>query len=103
MDIAVSAGLLGSQWAAAEKPDSAFAEAGWANPAVRRAGALVDTLHVLGARRISMVAPNLAALDGPTCVPTEAEGIDVEDCRGRPTSWIIQPVPSGSAKEQNEL
>jgi maleate isomerase len=48
-------------------------------PAVSSAGALVDALHALGARRIGMVTPYLEELTGLVVQYVEDAGIEVKD------------------------
>lgn len=48
-------------------------------PVVTSAGALVDGLHVIGARRIVLIAPYLPALTRTVVDYLEAEGIAVLD------------------------
>lgn len=48
-------------------------------PVVSSAGALVEALHHLGARRVSVVAPYIPSLTRMVCDYIEAEGITVHD------------------------
>ncbi len=79
--VAVMAEGAGAHRAQEEKLAAAFAEAGRAVPVVSSAGALVDTLGCLGARRIALVAPYLPALTGQVCDYLAAEGVEVVDAR----------------------
>jgi maleate isomerase len=56
-----------------------FAAAGRPTPVISSAGALVDTLHDMGARRVSLVAPYLPQLTERVCGYLAAEGITVAD------------------------
>ena len=57
----------------------ATAENGAPAPVVTSAGALVDGLRVLGAKRISVIAPYMKPLTQLVCDYIEAEGIAVHD------------------------
>lgn len=57
----------------------AWAEASMRVPVVSSAGALVDALHHLGARRISVIAPYMKPLTRLVCGYLEAEGFEVKD------------------------
>lgn len=48
-------------------------------PIVSSAGALVDALRALGARRIAVVAPYVRSLTDTVCDYVEAEGVEVTD------------------------
>ncbi len=48
-------------------------------PVVTSAGALVDGLHTLGAKRIAVIAPYMKPLTQLVCDYIEAEGIEVQD------------------------
>ena len=48
-------------------------------PVVSSAGALVDSLHVMGAKRISIICPYMRPLTNLVAEYIEAEGIDVSD------------------------
>lgn len=50
-------------------------------PVVSSAGALVDTLECMGARRIALVAPYLPVLTAQVCDYLGAEGVEVVDAR----------------------
>ena len=50
-------------------------------PVVSSAGALVDTLQLLGARKVAVVAPYLPALTQRVCDYIAAEGVVVEEAR----------------------
>src|SRR5258706_5457067 len=54
-------------------------EAGGCIPVVTSAGALVDSLHVLGAKRIAMIAPYMQSLTCTVADYIEAETIQVVD------------------------
>lgn len=56
-----------------------LAAGGRAAPVVSSAGALVDTLHELGAQRVALVAPYLPHLTDLVCAYLDAEGIAVVD------------------------
>lgn len=60
---------------------AALAAEGCAAPVVTSAGALVDTLGVMGVRRIAVVAPYLPALTQRVCDYIAAEGVVVEEAR----------------------
>lgn len=55
------------------------AENGAPAPVVTSAGALVDGLQVMGAKKIALVAPYTKPLTGLVCDYIEAEGIEVHD------------------------
>jgi maleate isomerase len=57
----------------------ARAQAGSGAPVISSAGALIEALHHLGARRISVVAPYVEPLTRLVCDYIEAEGITVHD------------------------
>ncbi|MGQ9369577.1 maleate cis-trans isomerase family protein [Azospirillum sp. ST 5-10] len=57
------------------------AENGGAAPVVTSAGALVDALHVIGAKRIALVAPYMKPLTRVVVDYIEHEGIQVADWR----------------------
>jgi len=48
-------------------------------PVVTSAGALVDGLHTLGAKRVAVIAPYMKPLTQLVCDYIEAEGIEVQD------------------------
>jgi maleate isomerase len=48
-------------------------------PVISSAGALVEALHHLGAKRISVITPYVPALTGVVCDYIQAEGIEVHD------------------------
>jgi len=75
--VAVMAEGMGAHRSAEAKLEAAFAEAGDPVPVVSSAGALVDTLECLDARRIALVAPYLPALTGKVCDYLGAEGVEV--------------------------
>ena len=54
-------------------------DAGRPAPVVSSAGALVDGLHVMGAKRVSIVAPYMKPLTRTVAEYLEAEGIEVRD------------------------
>ena len=54
-------------------------DAGRPAPVVSSAGALVDGLHVMGAKRVSIVAPYMKPLTRMVAEYIEAEGIEVHD------------------------
>lgn len=54
-------------------------ESGNLIPIVSSAGALVEALHHLGARRIAVIAPYMKELTATVCDYIEAEGIEVVD------------------------
>ncbi len=58
---------------------SVTAREGHLVPVVTSAGALIDGLRVLGAKRVAMVSPYVKALTGLVCDYIEAEGIEVAD------------------------
>lgn len=58
---------------------AAAAENGLDSPVVSSAGSLVEALHHLGAKRISLVAPYLRPLTGLVCGYIQEEGIEVVD------------------------
>ncbi|MGH9022077.1 MAG: maleate cis-trans isomerase family protein [Acidimicrobiia bacterium] len=58
---------------------AASAENGLDSPVVSSAGSLVQALHHLGAKRISLVAPYLKPLTGLVCGYIQEEGIEVVD------------------------
>jgi maleate isomerase len=58
---------------------AAEAESGRATPVVSSAGALVEALHHLGARRIAVLAPYMKPLTATVCGYIEHEGVEVVD------------------------
>ncbi|GAA3251422.1 maleate isomerase [Pseudonocardia petroleophila] len=58
---------------------AAEAESGEAVPVVSSAGALVQALHHLGARRIAVLAPYMRPLTATVCEYIEHEGVQVTD------------------------
>jgi maleate isomerase len=59
--------------------EGAVAEAGSSAPVVSSAGALVRSLHALGARRIAILAPYVKPLTERVVAYLEAEGVEVVD------------------------
>jgi maleate isomerase len=57
----------------------AATESGNPIPVVSSAGALVDALHHLGARKVAVLAPYLKPLTATVCAYIEAEGVSVVD------------------------
>jgi len=57
----------------------AGAAAGWRGPVVSSAGALVETLRLMEAKRVALVAPYLPRLTDQVCAYLAAEGIEVVD------------------------
>ena len=55
-------------------------------PVVTSAGALVDALHLMGARRVALVAPYMKPLTQLVVDYIEAEGIEVVD-------WVALEIP----------
>jgi maleate isomerase len=58
---------------------AAMASANLDSPVISSAGALVEALHHLGAKRISIITPYVPALTGIVCDYIQAEGIEVHD------------------------
>lgn len=54
---------------------------GDAVPVITSAGALVDGLHALGARRVAMITPYMRPLTQMVCDYLRAEGIEIADAR----------------------
>lgn len=54
-------------------------ENGYSTPVVTSAGALVDGLHLMGAKRISIVTPYMRPLTNLVAEYIEAEGVEVSD------------------------
>ncbi|WP_327579037.1 maleate cis-trans isomerase family protein [Streptomyces sp. NBC_00145] len=54
-------------------------ETGTATPVVSSAGALVEALHHVGARRVSVIAPYVKPLTQLVCNYVESEGFEVHD------------------------
>jgi maleate isomerase len=50
-------------------------------PVVSSAGALVDTLQLMGARKVAVVTPYLPALTQRVCEYITAEGVEIEEAR----------------------
>ncbi len=61
--------------------DAVLAAEGHSATVVSSAGALVDTLQLMGARKIAVVAPYLPALTQRVCDYIAAEGVVVEEAR----------------------
>ena len=59
-------------------------------PVVSSAGALVDTLHLLGARTVALVAPYLPTLTQRVCDYIEAEGLVIAD------AWSLAVADNGA-------
>lgn len=57
----------------------ATVENGGPAPVVTSAGALIDGLHTIGAKKISVIAPYMKPLTQMVCDYIEAEGIEVHD------------------------
>jgi maleate isomerase len=65
---------------------SVVAESGSSVPVVSSAGALVDTLHDIGASRVAMIAPYLPPLTERVCDYLRVEGIAVVEARSLSTA-----------------
>lgn len=79
--VAVMAEGSGAHARAQDRLGRALAEEGCDAPVVSSAGALVDTLHDMGALRIGMIAPYAPALTDRVRSYLEEEGIHVCDVR----------------------
>jgi maleate isomerase len=77
--VAVMAEGPGAHTMAEQRLEKAAAEAGHDMPVVTSAGALVDGLAVLGARRVALVAPYLPALTAKVVDYLAAYGVGVVD------------------------
>lgn len=58
---------------------AAFAESGLETSVVSSAGALVEALHHLGAKRVAVLAPYMKPLTATVCEYIQAEGVEVVD------------------------
>jgi maleate isomerase len=79
--VALMAEGPGAHRQAEERLGALLAAAGHPAPIVSSAGALVDTLQLMGARKVAVVAPYLPALTQRVCDYIAAEGLIVEDAR----------------------
>lgn len=77
--VAVMAGDGGGHRVAEQQLARIAAANGAAVPLVSSAGALVDALHALGARRIAVIAPYVRSLTETVCNYIRAEGVEVVD------------------------
>lgn len=77
--VAIMSMGLGYHRAAEEKLVKVAADNGAPAPVVSSAGALVESLHDLGARRISVITPYMKPLTKLVTEYIEAEGIEVQD------------------------
>ena len=77
--VAVMAGDGGGHRVAEQQLARIAAANGADVPVVSSAGALVDALHALGARRIAVVAPYVRSLTETVCGYIRAEGVEVVD------------------------
>jgi maleate isomerase len=68
-------------------------------PVVSSAGALVETLHLMGAGRVALVAPYLPQLTARVCAYLAAEGIEVVD----PVSLSVADNAAVGELPQEEL
>lgn len=79
--VALMAEGPGAHHQAEERLGAILAAEGRPAPVVSSAGALVDTLHLMEARRVAVVAPYLPALTQRVCDYIAAEGVVVEEAR----------------------
>jgi maleate isomerase len=79
--VALMAEGPGAHRQAEQQLGAILAAEGRSAPVVSSAGALVDTLHLMGARKIAVVAPYLPALTQRVCDYIAAEGVVVEEAR----------------------
>jgi maleate isomerase len=79
--VAIMAEGPGAHREAEHRLGAILAAEGCVAPVVSSAGALVDTLRMMGARRIAVVAPYLPALTTRVCDYIAAEGIAVAEAR----------------------
>lgn len=77
--VAVMARAAGAHRAAEARLAAAAREGGADVPVVSSAGALLDALRALGARRVAVVAPYVRSLTDTVCAYVEAEGVEVVD------------------------
>jgi len=82
--VAVMAEGRGAHREAEANISAALRAEGCEAPVVTSAGALIDTLEQMGARRIAVVAPYAPALTERVCDYISFEGIDPPSC---PASW----------------
>jgi maleate isomerase len=79
--VALMAEGPGAHRHAEQRLGSILAEEGHPVPVVSSAGALVDTLRLMEARRVAVIAPYLPALTQRVCDYIAAEGVVVADAR----------------------
>jgi maleate isomerase len=79
--VALMAEGPGAHRMAEEQLGATLAAEGRTAPVVSSAGALVDTLQLMGARKVAVVAPYLPALTQRVCDYIAAEGVIVEEAR----------------------
>jgi maleate isomerase len=79
--VAVMAEGPGAHRAAEQKLGAILAAEGRPAPVITSAGALVDTLRMIEARKVAVVAPYVPALTDRVCDYLGAEGIDVAEAR----------------------
>lgn len=79
--VALMAEGPGAHRQAEERLGAVLAAEGSPAPVVSSAGALVDTLQMMGARKVAVVTPYLPALTQRVCEYIAAEGVVVEEAR----------------------
>lgn len=79
--VAIMSMGLGYHRASAERLTKVAAENGAATPVVTSAGALVDAIHAIGAKRVAVVTPYMKPLTEMVCGYIQNEGIEVADWR----------------------
>jgi maleate isomerase len=79
--VALMAERPGAHRQAEEQLGAILAAEGHPAPVVSSAGALVDTLQLMGASKVAVVAPYLPALTQRVCDYIAAEGVVVEEAR----------------------
>jgi maleate isomerase len=79
--VALMAEGPGAHREAEERLGAVLAAEGSPAPVVSSAGALVDTLQLMGARKVALITPYLPALTQRVCDYIAAEGVVVEEAR----------------------
>jgi maleate isomerase len=79
--VALMAEGPGAHRRAEEQLSAVLAAEGSLAPVISSAGALVDTLKLMGARKVAVVTPYLPALTTRVCDYITAEGVEVSEAR----------------------
>ncbi len=79
--VALMAEGPGAHRQAEERLSAVLAAEGCLAPVISSAGALVDTLTLMGARKVAVVTPYLPALTARVCDYIAAEGVEVAEAR----------------------